>query len=121
MNAKDILLCLAVAFALPLGQILFKWAALYNARLEGPLVWRLAQNLPLIGAFVWYALTSLLWFYVLTRLPLSQAYLFSVLGSAMVPVFAVLIFRESLSWHAVIGYVLMLTGFLIIMRSQAAG
>lgn len=121
MSPKDIGLCLAVALALPLGQIMFKWAAIYSARLEGPLIWRLVQNLPLWAAFAWYGLTSLLWFYVLTRVPLSQAYLFSILGAALVPVFALVIFKETLTWPAIFGYALMLTGFMIVMRSQSAG
>ncbi|WP_333586294.1 EamA family transporter [Phenylobacterium sp.] len=120
MSPKDMLLCAGVALALPLGQVMFKWAAVYHARLEGALVWRLAQNVPLMGAFVWYSLTALLWFYVLTRVPLSQAYPFSILGSALVPVFAAVLFREQLTWPAVFGYALMLSGFLLVMRSQAS-
>jgi hypothetical protein len=78
MTPKDMALCSVFAVALPVGQMMFKWAAIYNARLTGPLVLRVVTNLPLIGAFAWYGVTALFWFYVLTRVPLSTAYAFSL-------------------------------------------
>lgn len=119
MKFQDILLCLAFSIALPVGQVMFKSAALYNERLSGPLLLRLASNYLLLGAFAWYAATSLVWFYILTRVPLSAAYAFSILGSGLVPVLAWLIFKEQLSWHFALGYALMLSGFLVIMQGRA--
>lgn len=119
MALRDAALCVVFAAALPAGQIMFKWAALTQARLEGPLLWKLIRNLPLIGAFGWYGLTALLWFYILTRVPLSQAYVFSILGSALVPIFAWLIFKEPMSWRFALGYALMLAGFVVVMQAQA--
>lgn len=120
MGWKDALLCSLVALALPIGQVMFKGAAIYSARLEGSVLWRLAQNWPLMGAFAWYGATALLWFYVLTRVPLSAAYIFSLVGSALVPVAAWVIFKEPLSWPMAIGYALMLTGFLVIVTQVRA-
>jgi drug/metabolite transporter (DMT)-like permease len=119
MSWKDILLCSGFAVALPIGQSLFKWAAQQNAQISGNLVVRLVTNAPLIGAFAWYGLTALLWFYILTRTPLSIAYLFSILGSGLVPLIAWLVFKEPLGWRFAAGYVLMLAGFLVIMQGQA--
>lgn len=119
MNWKTVLLCSGFALALPIGQSLFKWAAQYNATLSGNLVVRLVTNFPLIGAFAWYGLTALLWFYILTRAPLSIAYLFSILGSGLVPLIAWLVFKEPIGWRFAAGYVLMLAGFLVIMQGQA--
>lgn len=118
MALRDTLLCLVFAAALPLGQIMFKWAAIYNERLDGPLVLRLVKNLPLIGAFSWYGLTALLWFYILTRVPLSQAYIFSILGSALVPLLAWMLFKEPMSWRFALGYALMLAGFIVVIQAQ---
>lgn len=119
MTRTNLLLCAAFAVALPIGQTLFKWAALTNAKLSGPLVLRLATNGPLILAFAWYGLTALFWFYILTRVQLSAAYTFSILGSGLVPLLAWLIFKEPLGWRYAVGYAVMLAGFLVILQGQA--
>jgi drug/metabolite transporter (DMT)-like permease len=115
MGLKDTLLCSAFAVILPVGQLLFKYAALYNARLDGPLPLRLLRNFPLMGAFGWYGVTALLWFYVLTRVPLSSAYVFTLMGSGLVPLAAWLVFKEPISWTFAAGYGLMLAGLAVIM------
>lgn len=120
MTLRDVLLCTGFSLALPMGQIMFKWAAVTSERLTGPLPIRLLTNLPLMGAFAWYGVTALIWFYILTRVPLSLAYSFSMIGAALVPLAAWLIFHEPLGWRIAVGYALMLTGFLIIMQGQAA-
>jgi drug/metabolite transporter (DMT)-like permease len=121
MTLKDALLCAGFSIALPIGQTLFKFAALHNAKTTGPLVMRLATNGPLIGAFAWYGLTALFWFYILTRVPLSLAYAFTIVGSGLVPLFAWRIFGEPLGWRFAAGYLLMLLGFSVIMLGRGAG
>lgn len=116
---KTTLLCMVFAVALPLGQILFKFAALRHARSEGALLMRLASNPALIGALAWYGGTALFWFYILTRTPLSTAYPFAVAGSALVPIFAWLIFKEPLSWQFAMGFAIMIVGFLIAMIGRS--
>ena len=120
MTLKDVLLCAGFSIALPIGQTLFKFAAIKNETLSGPLVLRLATNAPLIGAFAWYGLTALFWFYILTRVPLSLAYAFSIVGSGLVPLVAWLVFKEPLDWRFPLGYLLMLTGFAVIISGQRA-
>jgi multidrug transporter EmrE-like cation transporter len=120
MTLKDMLLCAGFSLALPIGQTLFKFAAVNNARLQGPLVVKLLTNIPLLGAFAWYGLTALFWFYILTRVPLSLAYAFSIVGSGLVPLVAWLVFKEPLDWRFAAGYALMLTGFAFIMSGQQA-
>lgn len=120
MTSKDIILCAAFALVLPAGQTLFKWGAVYNERLSGPFLGRALQNYPLIIAFAWYGLSALLWFYILTRVPLSTAYPFALVGTALVPLIAWLVFKESASWTMVAGYLLMLVGLgLIVVRPAA--
>ncbi|MBL8554823.1 MAG: hypothetical protein JNL41_11140 [Phenylobacterium sp.] len=116
MTVKDMALCSVFAVALPLGQMLFKWGAIYNERLTGPFLARVMVNWPLIGAFAWYAVTALLWFYVLTRVPLSLAYAFSLIGSCLVPLAGWLVFKEQGSWTMVAGYALMLAGLFLVVR-----
>jgi multidrug transporter EmrE-like cation transporter len=115
LSPKDIALCLSFAVVLPLGQSLFKWAAIYDKRLSGPLPVRMFSNYPLIGAGVWYALSAVLWFYVLTRVPLSTAYAFSLIGACLVPLVGWLVFQEQATWHMAAGYALMLAGFFLIL------
>jgi drug/metabolite transporter (DMT)-like permease len=121
VTLKEGLLCAGFALALPLGQTLFKWAAVYDRQLAGPLPIRMATNLPLMGAFAWYGVTALFWFYILTRVPLSLAYAFSIVGSGLVPLVAWLVFKEPLGWRFAVGYLLMLAGFMVIMQGQARG
>jgi drug/metabolite transporter (DMT)-like permease len=116
---KDALLCAGFSLALPVGQTLFKFAAVNDARLSGPLPIRLLTNAPLMGAFAWYGLTALFWFYILTRVPLSTAYVFSILGSGLVPLVAWLVFKEPIGWRFGAGYALMMLGFVVIMQGQA--
>jgi multidrug transporter EmrE-like cation transporter len=52
--------------------------------------------------------------------PLSLAYAFSIVGSGLVPLVAWLVFKEPLDWRFAVGYLLMLTGFAVIMQGQRA-
>lgn len=119
MTPKILALCGVFSIAVPVGQVLFKWAAIYSARLEGPLIWRLLQNYPLILAFAWYGASALLWVYILTRAPLSVAYPMAILGTGLVPLFAWAVFREPISWNLTIGYVLMIAGVFFTQRGAA--
>jgi multidrug transporter EmrE-like cation transporter len=118
MSPKDIALCAAFAIAMPMGQAFFKWAAVTDqSRAGAPLVMRLATNVPLLLALAWYGLTALVWFYILTRLPLSRAYAFALAGTGLVPIIGWLIFKEPMSWRIAVGYLLMLAG-LWVVQSQ---
>ena len=118
MKLADAARCAGFSLALPVGQTLFKFAAVQNAKMTGPLVLRLAANAPLIGAFAWYGLTALFWCYILTRVPLSLADAFSIVGSGLVPLVAWWVFKEPLDWRFAVGYLLMLSGFAVIMTGQ---
>lgn len=113
MTPRDFALCSVFAFVLPAGQMMFKWAALYSGRLEGSFLVRLLQNYPLFMAFAWYGATAVLWYYILIRVPLTNAYAFSIVGSALVPIMAWLVFREPMSWRLAAGYALMIAGFIV--------
>ena len=116
LSPKDMALCSVFAVALPLGQMLFKWGAVYDKQLTGPFLMRVVQNFPLMGAFAWYGVTALLWFYVLTRVPLSLAYGFSLIGSCLVPLAGWLVFKEQANWSMALGYLLMVAGLFLIVR-----
>jgi multidrug transporter EmrE-like cation transporter len=119
VTLKETLLCVGFSLALPVGQAMFKFAAIYNEKLSGNIVLRVITNWPLICAFAWYGMTALFWFYILTRVPLSTAYSFSLIGSGLVPIIAWLVFKEQLHWQFAAGYVVMLAGFLLTMQGRA--
>jgi len=120
MTWRDVLLCLGFSVALPVGQVMFKFAAVQHEKLTGALPVRLVSNAPLIGALAWYGLTAIFWFYILTRIPLSRAYPFALVGTGFVPVLAWLIFKEPLGWRLAVGYALMLAG-LVVMQDAPRG
>ena len=65
-----------------------------------------------------YALATLVWIRVLSVEPLSIAYPVLVsITFLLVTMGAVLLFRESLAWHKIIGLVVILAGIFIISRS----
>jgi drug/metabolite transporter (DMT)-like permease len=110
MSPGDILLCCAFAVTLPIGQVMFKFAAMRHATLQGSIPRRLIANPILIAACAWYGMTALFWFFVLTRLPLVAAYPFAIAGSATVPFVSSLVFKEKLSAGFAGGFILMVLG-----------
>jgi drug/metabolite transporter (DMT)-like permease len=96
------------------GEVL---AANRHNTLTGPIIERILHNPILFGAFALYGASSVLWFFILTRIPLSQAYPIVILGGALVPVFAWMFFREPLSLALLLGYALMLAGLALIQRA----
>jgi drug/metabolite transporter (DMT)-like permease len=114
---KDLALCAACALAMPVGQLMFKTAANRHNAMSGGVISRLLHNPMLFGAFALYGASSLLWFYILTRIPLTQAYPIVILGGALVPLFAWIAFGEPLNWSIAFGYLLLLSGLALVQRS----
>lgn len=119
MRAGDLARLAAYAAMVPVGQLLFKFASLRHHELEGPVLWRLAQNLPLAGAFAWYGVSAVLWLAILRRTPLSAAYPAAIVGAALVPPLAWAAFGEPLSWAMAGGYLLMLAGLWLLSPRSA--
>lgn len=117
MSGVDVALCSAFALMLPAGQLMLKWAAMHPAVAGAPLAAALLQRWRLLAALGWYGLTALFWFYILTRVPLSAAFPFSIAGSALVPLAAALVFRERLTWRYAAGYALMLAGLFVAVSA----
>jgi hypothetical protein len=113
MSVKLIVLCLAFALSLSVGQVLFKFAAVRAATLEGSFIERAALNYALWIALGWYALTALFWYYILLQAPLGVAYLFALTGALFVPIWARLLFNEPLSLNLIWGYILVTLGLYV--------
>ncbi len=99
---------LFVTLSLVAGQLLFKQAALtVETNLGLYAFFRSLVGWQFILALSVYAVATLLWVVILTRVPLSRAYPFMALGFALVPLSASLIYREtlSLSYWAGLGFI----------------
>lgn len=115
MPISDILLCVVFAGTLPVGQLLFKWAAMSRDTGRPAVGLAMLTNPRLILAGAWYGCTALFWFFVLTRVDFNRAYPFSILGSALVPVLANLVFKEPLNRAMLVGYALVFAGLALVV------
>jgi drug/metabolite transporter (DMT)-like permease len=111
MSSSQMILCGVFALCLAGGQILFKMAALsWNASVpdKGPFLSVFSPWLAAAG--LTYGATAFLWLYILRSAPLNQAYLFSIAGSALVPIAAYVLFKEPVSAKYWAGFILTLLG-----------
>ncbi len=112
---------LFVTLSLVAGQLLFKQAALtietnlgMSAFLRSLLGWQFILALSV------YAVATLLWVVILTRVPLSRAYPFMALGFALVPLSATLIYRESLGMSYWVGLGFIFVGLYFVVTGSIA-
>lgn len=113
---------LVVVSALAVGQFLFKQAA---TALRGvPFLNGLASLLrspSLYGAFLLYGLAAILWVWILSRVPLAQAYPWMASSVVIVPLLAWKFLGEQLSPTFWPGLVLIFIGLLLTQISAAGG
>lgn len=115
---------LAVAFLSvtlnALAQILLKAAASsFSAGIEN-VAMRLASSLlsaPGLFALGSYGLSILSWTWVLSKLPVSQAYPFISLGFVIVAVVSYFVFGERLDGLSVLGIVFISLGIVLVARN----
>lgn len=121
MNLGQVLLLMAYAMGLSLGQLLFKHAALRLEadRLAMPLWRAVLVNYSLFGALVLYAALTGLWVFILTRTELSKAYPFIALTLVITPLLASRLFGETLSGSYFFGLAAIVLGLIVI--SSAGG
>ena len=112
-------------FLMSSGQMLFKKTAISIAAYSKNLgeaagivdsVIRALQIPWFYFALLVYGLATVLWLYILQRIPLSIAYPFSALAMLIVPIFSFLIFKERLSYSYFMGSILVVSGIAIISR-----
>lgn len=120
MTAIQIVMCLLVAASMAGGQLLFKLASVAWNRAENagePLTFLLSP--PLIGALATYGLSAFAWMFVLRSVPLSRAYVFTLMGAALVPLLAWAVFKEPLTLRYLIGFALILAGLYTCLGGKA--
>lgn len=117
MPLIQVVVCCAFAAMLAVGQVMFKFAASdIQVQLKKSL-WAALSSPWLVAAMFLYLTTAALWVWILTQVPLSRAYPFSLLGAALVPMLAHFIFGESLSPTFLVGIALVLTGLVFVQMS----
>lgn len=107
-------LAILTAFSMASGQLLFKLGATHwQGNSAATWIVSFLTNPFLVGATFLYAMTILVWVYVLRTLPLSLAYPLTALSYVIVPVFSFFFLNEKISWQTVIGCALIILGIVI--------
>jgi drug/metabolite transporter (DMT)-like permease len=108
-----------VALILAAGQFLFKMTAD-----RSPAIGHFADVRHLLGdpllwlALALYGFATLLWVFLLQRVPLSHAYPFAALAFVLVPVGAAVFFGERLSGTFLVGAALIVVGICVTGLSR---
>ena len=113
---KNLALCLINVALLCSGQILFKFAARDNEITSVSDVIKLLITPYMIFAIVLYAVATILWVYILTKIPLSYAHPIQALAFPIVATFSIFIFGETVPLHRWIGIGVILLGAVIVSR-----
>ncbi|GIL41365.1 EamA family transporter [Roseiterribacter gracilis] len=114
MSLPVIALMLVMVVGFSIAQLLFKRAA-QQVEMTASLgtLWRLATEPAFVGALAFYAVGTLLYIWVLNRVPLSRAYAVFALQFVVVPIFGVIIFGEPASWRLFVGSMMIVGGILV--------
>lgn len=107
MIPMPMFLLLAAVFA-AIGQVLFKSGA------HGRVHWLEFINPAVIGGLGLYGLSTLLWIYCLSKLPLRVVYPYTALTFVLVYIGAYLVFGEKPGTRGIAGVALVLAGLFLI-------
>lgn len=114
MNKLPIVLALLTAVSMAFGQLCFKLGApRWRGDTVPALITSFLSNPLLMGAIGLYAITILIWIYVLKSLPLSIAYPLTAISYVLVPLLSWLLLNEKLTINTLIGGALIVAGVLI--------
>ena len=121
MTAWNVVLLAAYALGMSAGQILFKLAADRVNTTTGSrlFILGLVGNVYFVAAVLLYGLMTVLWVWILTRVPLTKAYPFVVLAFVFTPALAAFLFGERFgSWY-VVSILLIVSGLgLLLWKHQ---
>jgi drug/metabolite transporter (DMT)-like permease len=119
ISYAEFFLLMAYSLLLSSGQILFKIAAagINSLGNHESFVLRLIYQPAFWGACFIYGVTTVLWVWLLTRMPMSIAYPFVTFALIIVPLLSSRFFAESLSIQYWIGASLIIVGACIIVQS----
>jgi len=113
---KNFMLCLLNSALLVCGQLLFKLTARNKEISSLPDVMQLLLSPYMIAAIILYGAATLLWVYILTKVPISYAYPIQSLAFPLVVMLAVPLFKETVPVYRWIGIGVILAGVFITSR-----
>lgn len=119
MTPLNFAILIAYTFGLSLGQCLFKIAADHARNAVDRAFWpALMTSVHFYASITLYAILTLVWVWILSRVPLSRAYPFVALAFIFTPALSIIFFGESInSWYA-LGLALILMGLgLIVVKA----
>lgn len=117
MPAMDNVWLTVFGLVMAAGQLLFKRAAnVVSGRPVQDMATGLLTTPSLWAALALYGAATLLWIWLLTRVPLSQAYPFVALGMILVPLASVLVYGERVGPMFWVGTVLVAAGIVLTQR-----
>ena len=116
MKTSDILILGLYALGMSVGQVLFKAVAniAHNATTKSFGLALVTSELFYLAVAL-YGVLTMVWIWLLTRVPLSRAYPFAVLAFVLTPLLARVFFAEPLDYRYAIGLAFIVTGLLIIV------
>lgn len=113
MNIKYILLTILNSTLTISGQVLWKTALLKPNSYS----FKLLANPLIISGILVYGLATVLWLYVLSKIPLSVAYAFTSITYAFSLIAGYIFFEEAISPYKIIGTALILTGLIFFAKA----
>lgn len=111
MSSFHVFITIACVVGISVGQMMFKKAALAIGQGNGLSAW--IFNGWLLGAFLLYGLTTLLWVWILKHVPLHMAYPFMALAFFIVPVLGYFALGEAISAKVLLGSLFIVIGVII--------
>jgi multidrug transporter EmrE-like cation transporter len=116
----QILGLISFAASMATGQILFKYGATQAGIVQGLQGWiDLLLKPVIVLALTLYAFSTILWLWLLQKIPLTIAYPFAALAFLLVPIGAWIFFREPLNLRYLLGVCLILAGVIVTTTSRA--
>jgi drug/metabolite transporter (DMT)-like permease len=112
LSLFQVLILVAYAVAMAVGQVLFKLAAVRIGAAKSVVerLSALAHNGYFVAAVLLYAALTGVWLWILTFTPLSRAYVFVALSFVVTPFAAAAIFGEPITARLVLGLGLIVAG-----------
>lgn len=117
-NLSGTMVCaiLVVVGMLAAGQVLFKYAS-RMLDFSRPATF---LSVPLLSALLLYALATICWLLVLSRVPLTLAFPFYGLGFVVVPLLSWIFLKEALTLPVIIGSSIIAVGVVIVAMGARA-
>jgi drug/metabolite transporter (DMT)-like permease len=121
MTIKLASIAFLTAVFMSVGQLLFK---LGSNGISGTSLMRflpgVATSPAIIAACVLYAITTVIWVWVLKHAPLSLAYPFTALSYVITPILSYFLFNEKLNLQFAVGSLVLMLGIIICSLSATS-